>query len=335
MSMTRRHIIGVASTVAATGVLRGRADAAEFTYKFGLNTPDNHPMSAQARKAAALVLEQSSGRLQIETFPNSQLGSDTDMVSQVRSGALELFAAPSLTFSTLVAASGIPSVGFAFRTYDQVWAAMDGELGAYIRGAIGKVGLVPIARIWDNGFRQITSADKPIRTPADLKGMKIRVPVTALLTSLFKSLGAAPTSITLHELYSALQTHIVQGQENPLAQIETSNLYEVQKYCSLSNHCWSGYWIVAHKRTIDALPGELRDILTRNLDQAALDERADLAKLDATLQATLAQRGMSFERPDPAPFHDALRSAGFYTQWKKTYGDQAWSLLEKYAGSLG
>jgi tripartite ATP-independent transporter DctP family solute receptor len=290
-------------------VLRGEARAAEFTYKFGLNTPDSHPMSAQARKAATRILEQSSGRLQIETFPNSQLGSDTDMVSQVRSGALELFAAPSLTFSTLVAAAGIPSVGFAFRSYDQVWAAMDGELGAYVRGAIVKAGLVPMMRIWDNGFRQITSADKPIVTPADLNNFKIRVPVTALLTSLFKSLGAAPTSITLHELYSALQTHIVEGQENPLAQIETSNLYEVQKYCSLTNHCWSGYWIVAHRRTVDTLPQDLRDILTHNLDEAAADERQELAKLDATLQPTLAQRGMSFERPDPRPFQREIRGA--------------------------
>jgi tripartite ATP-independent transporter DctP family solute receptor len=335
MPVTRRSAVQGVSSLAAALLLRGNAHAADFTFKFGLNTPDSHPMSAHARKAADRIAEQSSGRLKIEIFPNSQLGSDTDMLSQVRTGALELFAAPSLTFSTLVAASGIPSVGFAFHHYDQVWAAMDGELGAYVRTAISKVGLVPMTRIWDNGFRQITSADKPIRSPDDLNGFKIRVPVTALLTSLFKSLGAAPTSISLHELYSALQTHIVQGQENPLAQIETSNLNEVQKYCSLTNHCWSGYWMVAHRRTLEGLPPDLRDILTRNLDQSAIDERADLAKLDATLHAALAQRGMSFERPDPAPFQYTLRKSGFYSQWKQTYGEQAWALLEKYAGPLG
>ena len=93
--------------------------------------------------------------------------------------------------------------------------------------------------------------------------------------------------------------------------------------------------MVAHRRTLEGLPPDLRDILTRNLDQSAIEERADLAKLDASLQTTLAHRGMSFERPDPAPFQDTLRKSGFYSQWKQTYGEQAWALLERYAGLLG
>jgi len=335
MPITRRHLVRFASALAAASTLpRAAHAAAEFTYKLGLDVAETHPMSVRAKEAASRILEQSSGRLQVNVFPNSQLGGDTDMISQVRSGALELFAAPSLTLSTLVPASGIPSVGFAFRSYDQVWAAMDGDLGAFVRGAIAKAGLVPMSKVWDNGFRQITSAEKPILAPADLSGFKIRVPVTALLTSLFKSLGAAPTSIGFNELYSALQTRVVDGQENPLAMIETSKLYEVQKRCTISNHCWSGYWIVANRRALGALPEALRTVLTSNFDRAASDERVDLAALDATLQASLAKQGLIFDRPDLAPFHDALKASGFYAQWKKTYGDQAWDSLEKYAGQL-
>jgi TRAP-type C4-dicarboxylate transport system substrate-binding protein len=160
------------------------------------------------------------------------------------------------------------------------------------------------------------------------------VPVTALLTSLFSGLGALPSSISYSELYSALQTHIVEGQENPLAQVSTGKLYEVQKYCALSNHCWSGYWVVANRRALAGLPADLLEILNRSFDAAAIEERADLLDMDRSLQAELTAKGMIFNRPDPVQFRSALVKAGFYTQWQKTYGAEAWTQLEKYTGPL-
>jgi len=202
----------------------------------------------------------------------------------------------------------LPSIGYAFQTYDQVWAAMDGAVGALVREAIAKVGLVPLEAVWDNSFRQVTSSAQPITSPADLAGMKIRVPVTALLTSLFSGLGASPTSITFNEVYTALQTHIIDGQENPLALIETSKLYEVQKFCTLSNHCWSGFWMVGNRRAMAALPDEVRVVLGRALNASALAGRADLAKMDASMQAQLLIHGIAFNRPDPtAWFKDGLQ----------------------------
>ena len=115
-------------------------------------------------------------------------------------------------------------VGFAFKDYSQVWAALDGDLGAYLRRVIAKVNLHAFDKMWDIGFRQITSSTKPILTPEDLKGFKIRVPVSPLWTSLFSHLGASPTSINFSEVYSALQTHIVDGQENPLSLILIAKL---------------------------------------------------------------------------------------------------------------
>ena len=109
---------------------------------------------------------------------------------------------------------------------------MDGELGAYLRAQILKVGLVPMEKMWDNGFRNITTSTKQIHKPTDLKGLKIRVPVGPLWTSMFKSFGAVPASINFNEIYSALQSHIVDAQETPLALIYTANIFEVQKYRS-------------------------------------------------------------------------------------------------------
>src|ERR1700710_2745321 len=302
MAISRRKLVAAATGVWATSVLPRRAlAAAEFEFKLGVNTPDTHPLTLRLIEAAKSIGTQSSGRLNVTVFSNSQLGGDPEMLSQVRAGGIELLAAPSLTLSTLVPLSGLPSIGFAFQSYDQVWAAMDGGVGDLVRDAIGKTGVVPMKKVWDNGFRQITSSSsRQLNTIDDLRGFKIRVPVTALLTSLFSGLGALPSSISYSELYSALQTHIVEGQENPLAQVSTGKLYEVQKYCALSNHCWSGYWIIANRRALSSLPADLQEIVASNFDATAVNERADLVDMDRSLQAELTAKGMTFNKPDPA-----------------------------------
>jgi TRAP-type transport system periplasmic protein len=335
-AISRRRLLAGASAIWASSKLTRRAKAAaDFEFKLGVNTPDTHPLTVRLTEAAKDIAARSAGRLVVAVFANSQLGGDPEMLSQVRAGGIELLAAPSMTLSTLVPLSGLPSVGFAFQSYDQVWAAMDGGVGDIVRDAIGKTGVVPMKKIWDNGFRHITSsASRQLDSVEDLKGFKIRVPVTALLTSLFSGLGALPSSISYSELYSALQTHIVEGQENPLAQVSTGKLYEVQKYCALSNHCWSGYWIIANRRAFSSLPADLVDIANESFDAAAVRERADLLEMDRSLQGELASRGMVFNTPDPAQFRSALVKAGFYTQWQKTYGAEAWQRLEHYTGRL-
>ncbi len=330
MRLTRRHF-----ATAATAALATPARAADgFQFKIGCDTPPDHPLSTRLADVATTVGLHSGGRLTISVFPNSQLGSDADMLSQLRLGALELFAAPSLTLSTLVPLSGLPSIGFALKTYDQVWAAMDGGLGDVVRAAIEKTGMVPFRRMWDNGFRQITTAATPIAGPPDLHGLKLRVPVTPFMISLFSSLGASPTSLGYNEVYSALQTHVIDGQENPLAQVETAKLFEVQKHCALTSHCWSGYWIVANRRALASLPDDLRDMLSHAFDTTAEVQRADLQTMDRTLQANLAAQGIAFTHPDPAPFQAQLRTAGFYAKWQQSYGPEPWHVLETYAGSL-
>src|SRR5260370_19594105 len=119
---------------------------------------------------------ETNGRFDFKIFPSSQLGSDTDTLSQLRSGGVELFTLSGLILATLVPAASINGMGFAFPDYATVWKAMDGELGAYVRSQIAKANLVAMDKIWDNGFRQTTSSTKPINTPCDLRGLKIRVP---------------------------------------------------------------------------------------------------------------------------------------------------------------
>ncbi len=338
MRFSRRALLKAS---AATAVLSGigapfvaRAQQAEFAYKYANNLPDAHPMNARAKEMAAAIKTETNGRFDLQIFPNNQLGSDTDMLSQIRSGGIEFFTLSGLILATLVPAASISGIGFAFPDYDTVWKAMDGELGGYIRGEITKANLVVMDKIWDNGFRETTSSSKPINGPDDFKGFKIRVPVSPLWTSMFKAFDAAPASINFSEVYSALQTKIVEGQENPLAIISTAKLYEVQKFCSLTNHMWDGFWFLANRRAWEKLPDDVRAVVARNINAAGVREREDVAKLNAGLQQELAGKGLTFNQPDTAPFREKLRSAGFYAEWKGKYGDQAWALLEKSVGKL-
>ena len=310
------------------------AAAAEFSYKFASNLPATHPLNVRAGEAAERILKATDGRVELRVFPNNQLGSDTDTLSQLRSGAVEFFSLSGLILSTLVPAASINGVGFAFKDYDQVWQTMDGALGAYVRAEIAKRGLLAMDRIWDNGFRQTTTGTKPITTPADLRGMKLRVPVSPLWTSMFAALGAAPASINFSEVYSALQTRIVDGQENPLAIIDAAKLYEVQRFCSLTNHMWDGFWFLANRRAFDRLPKEAQEIVVREVNRSALEQRADVAKLNAELRGKLTGAGLAFNAVDATAFREQLRAAGFYKEWRGKYGDEAWGVLEASLGSL-
>ena len=334
-TISRRRLLRTGTTAAAFGILTRRGDAAEFSWRYANNNVVQHPMNVRLREAVERIREQSSGRMDIQIFPNSQLGGDTDMLSQLRTGAIQLFNLSGLILSVFVPLASINGLGFAFKDYDQVWSAMDGKLGELIRAAVAKSGLYAFAAMWDNGYRQVTSSTHPISVPEDLKGFKIRVPVSPLWTSMFKAFGASPASININEAYSAMQTRIVEGQENPLALIDLYKFYEVQKFVSLTNHMWDGFWTLANGRVWAGLPKDLQDIVERNLNAAAKLERADVAALNASLQGALAQKGMAFNATDADKFRAALRSAGFYAEWKQKYGAEAWAVLESQVGALG
>ena len=331
----RRFVQGAAalSMGSLTGLSR-RAHAAEYTFKYGSNVPVTHPIAVRMKEAAANILEESGGRVEIRLFPNNQLGGDTDMLAQLRSGALEMFTLSGNILATLTKPTAIFGVGYAFADYQHVWSAVDGDLGAYVRGVIGKIGLHALDKVWDNGFRQITTSNKPITTPEDLKSFKIRVPVSPQWTSLFRALGASPTSINFNEVYSALQTRIVDGQENSIQLIEIAKLYEVQKYVSVTNHMWDGFFFLINGRVWAKLPPNLQEIVARNINAAALREQEDMVKLNSISEGKLRAAGMVFNKTDPAAFRAALSKAGYYKNWKEAFGADAWSRLEKYTGPL-
>lgn len=289
-----------------------------------------------ARSAIAVkkIKEETNGRLNITIYSNSVLGGDTSMIAETNSGAIRMCVLPIDLLAPRDPVFGIFGVGFAFPDYNHVWAAVDGALGNLLRAKAEQVGLYRLPKSFGHGYRQITTRTKPINGPGDLKGFKIRLPVAPLLIALFRHLGASPTAINFNEVYSALQTGVVDGQENPLVLIDTAKLYEVQKYCSLTNHVWAGFHMSFNVPAWKALPPDVQHIVARNFNEQAVAERGDFVKMTETEQQTLTKKGLIFNKPDTQPFRDVLHKTGFYPEMKKTTGDQAWALLEQYVGAL-
>ncbi|KQT58480.1 ABC transporter substrate-binding protein [Methylobacterium sp. Leaf456] len=318
------------------GLLRGaRADSAVVRLKLGNDLPASHSVNRRLGEAIAAITAETQGRLVITLFPNNQLGGDPGMIAQLRAGALELATMPGTVLSTLIPATALTGVGFTFTGYEKVWPAIDGAVGDHVRERIAASGIVPFRAVWDNGFRQITSSTHPIRSPEDLRNFKIRLPTVALWVSMFHALGAAPTSIPLAEAYPALQTRVADGQENPLALINAAKFYEVQRYCSLTNHAWDGFWLLASGKVWARLPEGLRAVMAKHFDAAAFRQREDNAAATATLRATLEGRGLVFNGTDPIRFRQALAGTDFYVRARQRFGGEAWDLLERHVGAVG
>jgi len=331
--INRRNLLtgsaALSTSLAFPSIVWGQA---QFKLKFANIMPGDHPLNVRMREAAETIKKQTNGQVEISVFPASQLGSDADMLSQLRSGGIDFFAQTGLILSSLVPVAAINGIGFAFPDYPTVWKAMDGALGKHVIGAFEKANLIAFDHMWDNGFRQTLSATKAIRTPEDLQGYKIRVPPSALWTSLFKSIGAAPVSVPWGETYTALQTRVADGLENPLAGIYFAKMHEVAKYLSGTNHMWDGFWFVANRRSFEAMPAATRDIVRKVINDAALLQRADVAKLNNDLRATL-EKHVQFVEVNPTAFRERLKVSGFYPEWQKKMGD-AWPLLEQATGKL-
>jgi tripartite ATP-independent transporter DctP family solute receptor len=334
MRLSRRQTISGAAGIGAAAIMHWPAGAAEYSWKFGSVLPLTHPMIARIAEAAPKIREATGGRFEYNVYPSSALGGDTAMVAQAISGALQMYSLSGDILAPRNPAAGIMGVGFAFSGYGPNWAAMDGELGLWYRTLAEKQGLFALEKAFDHGFRHITSRNKPINTPDDLRGMKIRLPVAPTLIALFKSLGASPTALNFGEVYSALQTGVVDGQENPLQLIDEAKFYEVQKYVSMTGHVWIGIHCGFNLAAWKKLPGDIQDTIGHHITEAATLEREDWLRQNETESRTLQEHGMIFNTPDIAPFRALAAKNGFYQEIRKRMGEEPWALLEKYTGPL-
>jgi tripartite ATP-independent transporter DctP family solute receptor len=322
---------GAAAVVAGLAALRAPRAGAALSYRYGTDQSTISPVTVRAKEMWSAIERETGGALAVETFSDSVLGGDSQMLEQLRSGAIHFLTLPGAVLGSIAPAAQLIDTAFVFKDERQAYAAVDGDLGAFVRQQITGHGLVCLPHPWDNGFRDIT-ANRPIRTAADLDGLKIRVPESPAFVDLFRTLGASPTPMDVSELYTALQTHVVDAQENALINIEQSRIYEVQKTLNFSHHTWSCWWFVVNADAWNALGSDTQAVVQRNIVHYGDLQRRDTATLSVTLVRKLKQQGMTAYDCDVESFRAKL--SPYYARLKAEYGPTGWSLLEKYAGTL-
>ena len=282
------------------------------------------------------VRAETGGRIDISVHADNDglKDSHAEIIDKVRQGEIELYAVMGSLLGELSPAFEIQGLPFAYSSEEQVYALMDGELGTYLRNDLAARGVYAVPYgLMENGFRHISTVDRPIVSATDVAGLRIRVPEGRIFDDTFKTLGATPTPVFVLDLYRALAEGRVDGQENPLAITESLKLDEVTHHIALTSHMWSGFNLIANPGFWHRLGTDLRALVVRNVQKHIGRQRAHTAKLNRELEQQLAQRGMQFTRPDIASFRAKLGS-GFYARWKTQFGAKAWALLEAGVGTL-
>jgi TRAP-type transport system periplasmic protein len=303
-----------------------------FRYRLGLNQPAGSPTVKRITEMAEAIRRESGGEFLIEVFPESQLGPDPKMFTDLRSGALEFFMAGA-TLGEVAPTSALPLLPFAFRDSKAVFAALDGTLGDQIRSELAKNGIHAFRHCLQNGFHHLTTGARPVHTAADLAGLKVRSPGGAIARDFFEAFGAEAGYVPFNQMYDALKARSFDGQSDPLGVVLSLKLFEVQTYLSLTAHWWSGFTLLANATAWGALPREIRGVVEGNAEKFALLQRDDIEEVNARGAEELARKGMKINTADTDSFRAKL--GDFYTRWRTKAGPTIWRLLESYAGGIG
>jgi TRAP-type transport system periplasmic protein len=332
--MNRRAFVGLTLSSAAVFVKTLRA--ADFSFVQYHNQTADSSLHKRLVDMWAAVNTETRGRVETQVFPlnNNVAGSDPQALKMLVGGEIQFFTVMGGILGTVIPPAEVQQVPFAFRTAAQAHTAIDGPLGAYLRDEMAAKGIHGFAvGGFDNGMRQITSVKRPIVVPADLNGVRMRVPAGQMIGDTFRAFGAEPVTTNSIDIYAALKSGKVDAQENPLALAELFKLYEVVKYVSMTNHMWSGFNLLAHRPTWQRLPADIQGVIDRNVATYVRLQRQDQQKMNDEMRGGLARRGLVFNDVDPAPFRAQL--ATFYATWKDRLGTRTWSLLEASSGRLG
>ncbi|HEV2550569.1 MAG TPA: TRAP transporter substrate-binding protein [Stellaceae bacterium] len=333
--LSRRAILaGAAASAMAAPTRRGQAAVLEMRQFH--NQPADTPLHRRLVELWDAVERETEGRLKVRVFAENGGIADGDpqALRMLRSGELDFFTLMGGILGEVVPAADVQSIPFAFRSSAEVYGALDGDLGEHLRRECAAAGIYMLPRsCFENGFRHITSARKPIRDLTDLAGLKIRTPQSELFLDAFRTLGAEPLAINVNRLYDALKAGTVEAQENPLIVAAAFRLFEVQHYVSLTRHAWSGFNLLAHLERWRALPEDIRRVIERHAGRVAVLQRADNDRLNERLREALAERGMVFNETDVTGFRERLKP--FYARWRERVGAKTWAILEAHVGVLG
>ncbi|NEU31381.1 DctP family TRAP transporter solute-binding subunit [bacterium LRH843] len=296
-------------------------EAETITIAMGSVTAEDSPFQMYLLKFKEEVKKGSDGKINVEIFPNGELGGDRDMIEGVQMGTLDGVISSSAVLGNFSPMVNVMDFPFLYRDREHAYNVLDGEIGTEIANQVEEEGLKLLA--WaENGFRNITNSKHPIKGPEDVKGLKIRTQENKIIVDSFTMLGVNPAPMSFTEVFSALQQGVVDGQENPLAILVSSKLYEVQKYLTISNHIYQPAPVTMNKDLFDSLSPELQKVVQDAAIVARDYEREYIASKDDEYLNTLIEKGMEVVRSEEFD-RDAFMeiSENVYKQYESEYGD--------------
>ena len=294
------------------------SSAESIVLKLGHGTATDSLYHVGAEKFKELVEEKTEGKVTVELFSDGKLGHDKDLVEGMKLGTIQagmIGVEPLTNIAPKLKATNLP---YIFADRETAYKVLDGEVGQEMVENLPSEQGVRILGYFENGFRNVTNSRNEILTPEDLKGLKIRTPDSPVSLAIFNALGANPTPMSFGELYTALEQGTVDGQENPLALIHSSKLYEVQEYVSLTGHIYSPMVLAISEKTYQDLGEELQKLVQEAADEAKEYERTVSEEQESELISALEAEGVKISEPDKTPIIEATKDV--HLEFDAEYG---------------
>lgn len=289
------------------------------TIKFGYSTTSTDPRGIAAKLFKDEVEKKSKGMIKVDIYDNAKLGSDTALIEGVISGTVDMTVSSAGNFAVYAVNIGISALPFLFTDFNKAWKFMDSKLVSEINKDLEAYNIVVLSH-FDNGFRCVTTSEKPIDKVSDMKDLKIRVPANQIVMATMTILGAHPEPLAFGELYAALKAKKFDGQENPIPVIYNNKLYEVQKYLSITNHSYDAMPLVIRKDLWDKFSADEKKIISDAAKKAQDLNRKIVKDETNSLVATLQKEGMEIIKPDLKEFAKATKSVN--EMFEDIYGEE-------------
>lgn len=305
-------LVGGALALTACGSSEGDTSGGDsgetFNLQAGHSLPEDHPYHLGFLEMAENVEERTDGRVTIEVFANSEIGAERELTEGMGLGTVDLVVSSTAPVTNFVPELGVLDVPFLFNDRDSAVEILEGEIGDELFTKLEENGIIGLS--WgENGYRHVTNAVRPINTPADLEGLKIRTQENEIHLAAFEELGAQPTPMAWTEAITALQQGVVDAQENPAIVADQFSLFDAnQQYMSLTGHVYSVAIYMMSQQTYDELPEDLRDIVMEEGQKVGAMERDLIVEMEQESLRNLKDEGMEIiEDIDTAPFQEAVR----------------------------
>lgn len=289
----------------------------KVVFKLGHGIQTSHPAHLAAEKFAEIVSERTDGNVQVDIFPNRQLGEERDMVEGLQIGTVDMTIVSSGPLGGFVPEIGVVDLPFLFSSSDHAYEVLDGEIGQGILKKFEPNGIIGLS-FMENGWRNISTSSKKIEVPADLQGLKLRTMENKVHMEAFKAMGASPVPMVWGEVYTSLQQGVIDGQENPPVILATNALWEVQKYYALTGHFYTPQVFLMSKMSADKLPDEYVQIVKEAAKEATDYQRQLMQEQTEGHIKTLKENGMEVYDVNRSLFKEASKSV--YSKYEDVFG---------------